>query len=81
MKMKEFMENNNLYYEFNFGFRRNKSIIDYFVEMFKIIENSIYEKNQILIMTTNISKAYDNVNKNILINQMKNDHFSEQIIN
>lgn len=66
-KMKNHADEYQLIPENSFGFKKGKSINDLFVNMLESIERNKHSKLKNLIIKLDIKKAFDTVNKNILI--------------
>ena len=71
----------NILNENNYGFRQNRSIMDYLTEMINFIRNEKENKRKIILISTDITKAFDNVCKIKLIEIFKKFEFPPMITN
>lgn len=80
-KMSKFAEENRIIPMNSFGFQRGKSINDLFVQLLEKIEMSKKSREKCVILKLDIKKAFDNVDKSVLIDILKRNNFSPYYIN
>lgn len=65
------MKDNNILPQESYGFREGVGINEYIVRLVNILENNKSKKYQSAVITIDIAKAFDKVNSNILLRQLK----------
>lgn len=64
----------------SFGFRRGKCTADYITELISIVEQNKVNGLQSLVIVTDLSKAFDMVKTNILVEKIKIYNIDNRII-
>lgn len=80
-KMLCFAERENCIPQNSFGFNRGKSINDLYVNLIEQIENNKKQRKKSVIIKLDIKKAFDSVNKAVLIETLKEMCFPPEYIN
>ena len=71
VQVEKHMEDNNLFGEFQFGFRRNKSTVSELLTLFDNLMEAKENKKEICLLLYDLSAAFDTVDAGILLEKLK----------
>ena len=70
-RLYKFLENNNVIYQSQFGFQKNKSTINSLIEIVETIRTCIENKHYGCGIFIDLKKAFDTVNHDILLHRLE----------
>lgn len=72
LRLRWYIESHKILPSFQFGFRPNKSCIDALVTLNSFIQANFIDKKKIICVFIDICGAFDNVNPNLLLHDLRN---------
>lgn len=80
LRLMEFLESNNLFFENQFGFRRDKSSVMGILNLVNSIIEAFHNKQFNTVLFCDLSKAFDCVSHNILLEKLRRYKLSQSSI-
>ena len=71
IQIEKYFENNHLFGDFQFGFRKNKSTVTELLTLFDSILEAKEAKKEILVLLFDLSSAFDTVSHEVLLTKME----------
>lgn len=76
-----FLESNEVLSHRQFGFRKRRSVIDNLVAIESDVREALQRKNEVVMISFDIQKAYDTISKEHILTQVRNLGLEGEIVN